>query len=139
MTEPAAIANPETLLSHVLKDRRKWWTAATLAELLGLHASHIYTLLDGGELEAHNFGKRKTGWRSDRQHAASDLFATERRAGTRITRRSVIAYLIKTADYDLGAEEITAAIIHIARDLPEPALIALERAFAEVRRRRAAA
>jgi hypothetical protein len=128
----------ESLLAHVLKDTRKVWTPAELAELLRTSANHIYELLDAGELESFSFTKRRRGFRPDRIHSAGDLFASSpRRACTRIPRRSVIAYLIECADHDLSAEELTLGLAKVAKDLPTSALLTLEKHFAHVRTVRA--
>lgn len=119
---------PPDALSHIMRDKRRWWSVADLAEALGLSQNHIYGLIGSCDLEAHSFGKRKEG-HAPRDHG--DLFPTARRSGTRITRRSVIAFLIASAEYDLTAEDLTTGIARVIRDLPDAAIQALARHCAE--------
>jgi hypothetical protein len=125
----------ESCLWHVLRDKRKLWTVFDLAEELTVTPNHVYELIGSGDLEAHYFGKRRKGYGSEN---GNDLFPVkpDRRAGTRITRRSVIAYLIRSADYDLSAEELTTATAAIIGDLPTAAVKALGDHCASVLARR---
>ena len=120
MSTSSPVTYDESAFFHILRDKRKMWKPADLAEALGISVPMIYQLLDARELEEHNFGKHKKGFRPLKTSAEGDLFGAtpERRSGTRITRRSVLRYLHESADYDLTAQEWADYLVRLLPDLP---------------------
>lgn len=127
--QTAAVAFDESLVAHLrLMPKRPLLRVMEVAQLLDVSRQQIYELLDSGELEEHRMTRRRavsTSLFGEGLNAQGKIAEEQRRACSRITRRSVVMYLARSAHYDLSAHEHIAAIGQVLRDLPNDALEAV--------------
>ena len=125
---PAAAAAAQldhSLVAHLLQiPGKRLLRVAEVAALLDYSMSLIYNLLEEGELEAHYRlpKSQQKGLFGEVLDAKGKLSEVELRRCTRITRRSVVSYLARSARYDLTAEEIISVIGNLLPHLPNRGL-----------------
>lgn len=97
----------EDVFTHIIRSQRALWAPVEIAGLLNVSRHTVYLLIDDGELECHRLGTKP----------ADDEAA---RRSIRITRRSIIAYLLRSANYKPKDEaQILALIASLLGDLSD--------------------
>lgn len=117
----------DDLLAHILRIKRPLLTSSEVVDALGISLSTLYDMIDAGELESHDMRRRQqeTDLLGTPIKPEAGSLANRTRRTFKVTRRSVIAHIIGTANYDLGAETIVQVIGKLLPDLPSTALDAV--------------
>lgn len=125
MTAAPAPADPAAAdaFAHLLSHGRPMVTLDELAAAIGCSRKKARSLADAGEVEVHDFGCGE-GRATTARHAHA----------YRITRRSVLLYLLRTADYEPA--DLADRLVAIGKALPSAELAPVIRALhAEWQRR----
>jgi hypothetical protein len=153
-------SHDESLVQHVVRLKDRLLTSKQVAEVLGMSLSQVYELKESGDLEAHAFrastprarrGKIVMeeplvdaccmcgrGYPMVRRRTALSVMPAVRQkdSNLRFTKRSILLYVMRSATYQLSAEDMVIGIACIMRDLPNDALKAIAANACELAKRR---
>lgn len=120
-----ATPHDDSMLAHILRINRPLLRVSEVAEILTLGVSTVYELIEAGRIESHDLtGEVKPASQLDLFGNSAATIAA-RRAAVRVTRRSVVAFLLRTASYELDAPAVVQVIARLLGDLPITALEAI--------------